>query len=104
MILTLAEVRRRLTPGTEYIGELLGPAVAPAMKVPMRRKVVKCSSYDLVSELLDGPNQGRQISLGTWKEVMAREENGSIILYQDKNSQHDAWDVLKITVTPKEGS
>jgi hypothetical protein len=107
MKLSIAQVKCRLTVGTEYTGEFIGPLntrvvsnvgpvllTRPEAERITRRKVVK-QTKDMASEFLTGPKQGQTIYLN-WAGVTAREENGSIILTQNFNDKSE--DFLKITL------
>jgi len=92
MKLSKAEVRRRLSPGTQFTGEFIGQNAkfcAPGMEV-CRREVQTNSTHQLISKLLDGPKVGESIYL-QWSNVVAREENSAIILSDEGD------DFLKIT-------
>lgn len=101
MKISIAEVKRRLQPGVEYIGEFVGTnrlRCAPGMAVT-RRQVVKCTP-SLQSVFLDGPKEGHLI-YGDWNHVTADERDGSIYLTMDL-TQGRREEYLKITLLPRE--
>lgn len=92
MKLSIAEVKRRLSVGTEFTAEFLrGPLVVRGntgdtvmpVPAPSRRRVTKQTSQ-MVSVYLDGPKVGKSIYCD-WAGVTAREDtDGSIVLTNNK--------------------
>lgn len=89
MKLSIAEVKRRLPVGTEYVGEYVG---GNARNVKLggriaRRRVTKQTSYEMTSEVLTGPNSGSIPHL-TWQGQKAREDDGAIIILDHQGDQY----------------
>lgn len=94
---SVAEVRRRLPVGTEFTGEFIGinaKNCRPGMQVT-RRRVVKNSSHELESVMLNGPQKDGLIHLN-WKHVAAGERDGNIILTMTETKPPEKF--LKITL------
>ena len=101
--ISLAEARRRLPVGTEFIGEFIGinaRICKPGMQTT-RRQVVKNSSHELESILLDGPKKSQLIHLN-WKHTSVEEENLSLIFTMTEVTPQEAF--LKITIQPPIGA
>lgn len=95
--LSLTALRRLLPPETEFVGEFIGKnrqICKPGMEV-CRRKVLKNSSYELVSLLLDGPKAGQTAHM-TWKFCQACQRDGSIILLNKESEPPEEF--LKLTI------
>ena len=95
--ISIAEVRRKLIPGTVYLGEFIGKVnrhlCASGMECT-RRRIVKNYATEMVSEMLTGPKQGHQI-FNSWKGVKAEEEGDDIVLFNEGDKY------LKITICPR---
>jgi hypothetical protein len=73
--MTIAELKRRLSVGTEWTGIFLR---GPHAGVPYRRCVLK-QSDEMVSIILDGPLKDREVGM-RWRGVKVRQEGESIVL------------------------
>lgn len=96
MRLSITKVREQLPEGREFTGEFIGlnaKFCRPGMQVT-RRRVVKNSSYQLLSRFLDGPQKGRLIYLA-WKGLTAEDVDGAVILTKTVDGEPEAF--LKIT-------
>lgn len=94
--LSIAEVKRRLAPGVEFVGEFVGVNAhrCPPGLQKTRRRVVKNASQ-LVSEFLDGPKVGELIYL-RWVHTSAEERDGAIFLTMTEVRPPEKF--LKITL------
>lgn len=90
--ISIAQVRRLLAVGTNYkaayIGELnmrvigntgVTDLVKPEDERIAGRRVLKQSTYEMISAITSGPKEGRETGL-TWQGMKARLENNRIIL------------------------
>lgn len=76
MKISIAEVKRCLPVGKEVSFEYVG---FPKNGVKSKRKVIKNSSYQLITTILDGPKTGESVYLD-WNGVTADERDGDVYL------------------------
>ena len=111
--LSVSAVKRKLSVGTDYIGELCGvdnitifSNISPGGPVALvanphlvtERRVIK-QGVKMISEYLTGGKVGGRVNLN-WNGVSAREEGMSIILSQQFEDDR-MEDFLKITIKEK---
>jgi hypothetical protein len=92
MKISIADVKKRLGVGVEFVGEFVGDNAKfcrPGMEKTRRRVVT--NNTQLVSEFLDGPKVG-QVIYCKWAGVTADERDGGIFLTSDGE------EFLKITI------
>lgn len=81
MKMSIAEVKRRLSPGTFFTGEFIGRnglICKPENKI-LRRQVIAQKSQEMESKLKEGPDEGKSTYL-SWPGVIARLDGDAIIL------------------------
>ncbi len=90
MKLTIAELRRQMPVGTQFKAAFLPRknSVTPADTNEYFRIVVKQTPTKMVSKYLEGPREGQEVTC-TWRYVVAREENGKIILTHTDQGRSD---------------
>lgn len=94
--ISIAEVRRRMPPGTTYLGEFIGEKNRTFPEINCTRRRVKVNTKSqMVSEFLTGPKSGHQ-AYNEWKGVKATisRESDIILSLDDKP-------YLKITICPE---
>lgn len=100
MKISIAEIRRRLKPGTPYIAEFIG-AVNTRLCDPgmerTKRIVVTNTTTEMKSRFLDGPKEGQDIYL-RWVGVSADSRDGYIYLSQSDGKT--AGEFLRILELP----
>ncbi len=98
MKITIAELRRRLPVGATFKASFLrgpikvvgntGNTLLPVDNNEYSRVVVKQTASEMVSKYTEGPREGREVTC-TWRAVVAREEEGRIILTHTDQSRNE---------------
>lgn len=84
MKISIAEAKRMLPTGTEFVAEFVGTMnyESPIGRVT-RRRVVSASAYEMKTEILDGPKAGTCIYL-KWTGLAADRDGRCITISQYK--------------------